>query len=225
MIDNGIDYSLMTACSNMIKQYCSNIETSSALECLKSHKDDHNFDSTCKHIVIERMIDQNRDYRLNPVLQKACQHDIALYCREVIAQSLGEKELNGKMIKCLKNKFREAKLKPKCEIQMTNILREQALNYNLNPLLRTVCAAEIETLCKPSSDVDDNTGAVEECLKNALLHKHIVNGECKQEVAAMIEESRADIHVDPLLQRACSLDIMKYCRDVPQGNGRRKYSF
>lgn len=38
----------------------------------------------------------------------------------------------------------------------------------------------------------------------------------------MIEEAKADIHVDPLLQRACALDVTKYCVDVPPGAGRSK---
>lgn len=45
------------------------------------------------------------------------------------------------------------------------------------------------------------------------------------EVAALIEEGRADIHVDPLLQRACSIDLLKYCGDVQPGAGRCKIIF
>lgn len=56
-----------------------------------------------------------------------------------------DKELQGKVIKCLKNKFREAKLTNKCEEQMAIILREAALNYHLNPLLATMCAEEVKT--------------------------------------------------------------------------------
>lgn len=36
---------------------------------------------------------------------------------------------------------------PKCEQQMTIILREAALNYHLNPLLATMCAREVIILC------------------------------------------------------------------------------
>lgn len=54
-----------------------------------------------------------------------------------------DKELEGKVIRCLKIKFRESKLLTKCEHQMTNILREAALNYHLNPLLATMCAHEV----------------------------------------------------------------------------------
>lgn len=46
--------------------------------------------------------------------------------------------------------------------------------------------------------------------------------ECRVQVADLIEESRADINVDPLLTEACAVDLKKYCSDVPQGAGRRE---
>lgn len=67
---------------------------------------------------------------------------------------------------------------------------------------------------------NDNSGKVEECLKEAFLDGRISDRACRLEVAGLIEEAKADIHVDPILSRACSLDITKYCIDVPHGNSR-----
>lgn len=108
-----------------------------------------------------------------------------------------------------------------CEQQMAIVLREAALNYQLIPVLRNVCEDEIRRIC---GNTDDSlgSGAVLECLKVALLHNKIERRECQVEVAGLIEEAKADIHVDPLLQRACAVDITKYCNDIPQGAGRRK---
>lgn len=66
---------------------------------------------------------------------------------------------------------------------------------------------------------------VEECLKNALLNHKIVSAECAHEVAQIIEEAEVDIEADPLLERACALDLLKYCKDLEHGAGRRKGSF
>lgn len=63
---------------------------------------------------------------------------------------------------------------------------------------------------------------MEECLKNALLKRKIVSAECAHEVAQIIEEAEVDIEADPLLERACALDLLKYCKDVEHGAGRRK---
>lgn len=58
------------------------------------------------------------------------------------------------MIGCLKKKFREAKLSSSCEHQVAIVLREQALNYHLDPLLSTMCRAEIDSICKPTDQSD-----------------------------------------------------------------------
>lgn len=66
------------------------------------------------------------------------------------------------------------------------------------------------------------TFQVEECLKNALLNHQIVSAECAREVVQIIEETEIDIEADPLLERACAFDLLKYCRDLEHGAGRRK---
>ena len=44
---------------------------------------------------------------------------------------------------------------------------------------------------------------------------------CGEAVATLIEFSNADIHTDPVLHDACSLDLSKFCREVPQGNSQQ----
>ncbi|CAK9816133.1 Golgi apparatus protein 1 [Anthophora quadrimaculata] len=216
--DSSSDFALLNTCRVMIRQFCHDISRSQALDCLKKYKDEQTFDEKCKHIVIQRMIEQNTDYRFNTALQTACSYDINKHCKEVLLHEPTDKELEGKVIRCLKIKFREAKLTPRCEHQMTNILREAALNYHLNPLLATMCAHEIETICRAD---ENDLGAVEECLKMEFnAGNRDMKEECRLEIADLIEQRRADINVDPLLQKACAVDVSKYCSDVPQGAGR-----
>lgn len=224
LTDSATDYTLISTCRDMIRQYCHDTEKSKVLDCLKVHKDEMLFDTNCHMIVINRMIEQNTDYRFNPLLQEACKKNIAEHCTKIVATAKQNEELNGKVVDCLKVKFREGKLTPLCEERMTEVLHEQALNYKLNPLLQTVCKAEIQVICKPSDDGDER-GEVEECLKLNFLNGKIVNPECKFEVALLIQEAKADIHVDPLLQRACTVDLLKYCSNVKSGNGRREFEF
>lgn len=223
LTDSATDYTLLNSCRDMIRQYCHDTDTAKTLECLKIHKDEPLFDGVCRLVVVNRMIEQNMDIRFNPMLQSACSKNIADYCTNIVASAKQNEELNGKVVGCLKAKFREGKLTKKCEQQMTEVLHEQALNYKLNPLLKTVCSAEIAILCKPKDDVEEY-GEVEECLKLAFLNHKIISHECKFEVATLIQEAKADIHVDPLLQRACTVDLLKYCSNVPSGNGRCKFS-
>lgn len=162
------------------------------------------------------------DFRFNPILQKSCKSNIAQYCSQIVMTLKQDEEMNGAVINCLKNKFREGKLTSDCEKQMTEVLHEQALNYKLNPLLQSVCRNEIEQVCTPKDDKIEDNGEIEECLKNMFLDGKILTKECKLEVAILIQEAKADIHVDPILQRACTVDLLKYCSNVQSGNGRRK---
>lgn len=70
-------------------------------------------------------------------------------------------ELQGKMLYCLKEKFRESKLEKTCENELANVLKEQALNYRLDPLLGKLCKAEIQTICAvPNDSITNSDGQV-----------------------------------------------------------------
>ncbi|VVC97266.1 unnamed protein product [Leptidea sinapis] len=220
--DNGVDYHLMTSCSDMIDLYCHNTEPTILLDCLKVHHNQPDFDKNCNIVVTNRMIEQNMDYRFNNNLQSACKGDIHKFCSNIILHEPKDVELQGKVLYCLKEKFRESKLEGTCENELANVLKEQALNYRLDPLLGKLCKAEIQTICaKPNDSITNSDGQVEECLKNALLNHKIVSAECAQEVVQIIEETEVDIEADPLLERACALDLLKYCKDLEHGAGRR----
>lgn len=219
LTDVKTDFTLQNACKGMIKQFCPNIEPAKLLNCLKVHKDEQMFEHHCHMVVVNRLITQNQDYRFNPELQHACYKDIADHCTKVVVEAKENEEMNGKVINCLKVKFRQGKLVPKCEKQMLEILHDQALNYRLNPLLVSMCKSEIDVLC--NFEEDDEDGQVEECLKKQLLANKIIAPECKIEVATLIQEARADIHVDPILFKSCSVDLLKYCSKVEGGNGRK----
>lgn len=106
---------------------------------------------------------------------------------------------------------------------MVKILQEQALNYKLNPLLQIFCRHEIAVLCNPDG-YNQEHGLVEECLKTAFLNQKIVNRDCRLEVATLIAETKADIHVDPILEAACTVDLLRYCSNVRNGNGQSEFT-
>ncbi|XP_015126768.1 Golgi apparatus protein 1 [Diachasma alloeum] len=218
-LDSSSDFLLWNTCQSMIGQFCQkDPDKSKVFDCLKGVKDEVSFDEKCKDLVVRRMIEQNTDYRFNGALHAACSHDIITQCDKVVHNEPADRELEGKVVKCLKIKFREGKLRARCQKQMTIILKEAAQNYHLNPLLVAMCSHEIQTICHSE---DDDSDAVEECLKMQFNKGNPeMREECKVEIADLIEEAKADIHFDPLLHRACSNDVVKYCSDVAQGSGR-----
>lgn len=45
------------------------------------------------------------DYRLNPVLRKACRVDIPKFCKSILNKASEDSELEGQVISCLKLKY------------------------------------------------------------------------------------------------------------------------
>lgn len=99
--DSGTDYTLINTCKDMVYKFCRNTESLKLLDCLKAYKDDENFDQRCHLVVVNRMIEQNTDYRFNPSLQSACGKNIDRYCSNVVATAKANEELNGKVSRIL----------------------------------------------------------------------------------------------------------------------------
>ncbi|GIY71110.1 golgi apparatus protein 1 [Caerostris extrusa] len=202
MIDNSIDYALISTCKPMIKKYCSDTELTQILECLKEKRDDNGMERTCRKIVLKRMVEQHSDYRLNPRLKQACIRDIPKFCSSVISENKDATEFEGKVIGCLKQQYRKnKKLSRLCENEIVRLMRDVAQDYNLDPQLVQACASEVQSKCSEEPNI-------EECLKI-------------KEVARLIFEGKADIQSDPLLYRICITDIKHFCSDIPAGHGRQ----
>ena len=63
-----------------------------------------------------------------------------------------------------------------------------------------------------------------ECLKNLLSKGKLLESgdgrECEKEVATLVEKEAAmlDVSSDKVLFDACSMDLGKFCRNIPEGN-------
>ncbi|XP_048885953.1 Golgi apparatus protein 1b isoform X2 [Brienomyrus brachyistius] len=219
MMDPERDYQLMRVCKQMIKRFCPDSDAKSMLQCLKQNKNSELMDPKCKQMITKRQITQNTDFRLNPVLRKACKADIPKFCQSVLNKATDDSELEGQVISCLKLKYADQRLSPDCEDQIRVILQESALDYRLDPQLQMHCTDEISRLCAEEAAAQEQTGQVEECLKINLLK--IKHDPCKKEVLNILKESKADIFVDPVLHTACALDIKHHCAAIPPGRGRQ----
>ncbi|XP_072403853.1 Golgi apparatus protein 1 isoform X1 [Chiloscyllium punctatum] len=224
MSDPELDYTLMRVCKQMIKRYCADADSKYVLQCLKQNKNAELMDPKCKQMITKRQITQNTDYRLNPVLRKACKADIPKFCQSVLNNVKDGKELEGQVVSCLKLKYADQvltgqRLSSDCEDQIRVIIQESALDYRLDPQLQIHCTKEINTLCAEEAAAQEQTGQVEECLKINLLK--ITAEPCKKEVLNMLQESKADIFVDPVLHAACGLDIKHQCASIQPGKGRQ----
>ena len=65
---------------------------------------------------------------------------------------------------------------------------------------------------------ENDNGQVEECLK--MKFTELGSIECQRHVAMLITAVQVDIHTDPILHRACAIDLVSYCKEIPPGEGR-----
>ncbi|XP_036066667.1 Golgi apparatus protein 1 isoform X1 [Oryzias melastigma] len=219
MSDPELDYQLMRVCKQMIKRFCTEADARNILQCLKQNKNSELMDPKCKQMITKRQITQSTDYRLNPVLRKACRVDIPKFCQSILHKASEDSELEGQVISCLKLKYADQRLSTDCEDQIRVILQESALDYRLDPQLKAHCTEEISSLCAEEAAAQEQMGQVEECLKVNLLK--IKHEDCKKEVLNMLKESKADIFVDPVLHTACALDLKHHCAAITPGRGRQ----
>eukprot|EP00092_Neocalanus_flemingeri_P071922 GFUD01088424.1.p1 GENE.GFUD01088424.1~~GFUD01088424.1.p1 ORF type:complete len:1134 (-),score=335.63 GFUD01088424.1:2263-5664(-) len=221
--DNDIDFALMRGCKREIKEHCADEDAKNVLQCLKDFSDDSNFDLKCLKVIGKRIIQHAKDYRLNPSLADSCKRDIPKFCGDVLNKiNKGDEEFyEGHVIACLKQKAiqKHSKLSDQCRKEIMNILSDSAKIVDADPVLEQNCPNSL-AICRNKPNVD--TGMkINECLKEMFEKKTLVDGElCNKHLAQIIEGTGADIHADPVLHNACAVDLRKFCRDVPQGEGR-----
>lgn len=215
MEDPTTDFQLQRHCHISISRFCSSSPPAEIIFCLRDIQREVQVEPKCRRLLLKRLQIQNSDYRLNPRLKSACDRDIPKFCSKVISSNHDlTVELDGQMIACLKNQYTKSRLSQSCETEVLAIIRESAANYKLDPVLVKECGNEIEAGCSGESDV-------EECLKVRFQSKLLKSESCKEQVARLLDEGRADIQSDVLLLKACSNDINALCGDILSGHGRQ----
>ncbi|XP_078689897.1 Golgi apparatus protein 1-like isoform X16 [Branchiostoma floridae x Branchiostoma belcheri] len=219
LTDNSVDYGFMRDCKPMVKRFCPQSDPKDVLHCLRKNKNNEFMDERCRKAITQRQIEQAEDYRLDVELQKKCKKDVPKFCRDVLAEARST-ELEGKVIGCLKAKVGKNRLSPQCEDHIKELMREAAIDYRMDPQLAQGCMEEMTKMCSEEM-TNPETGSVEECLKKKFSEKNKFSKMCQTQVLRLLQEGKADIHVDPLLHQSCALDIKHYCAGIPAGEGRQ----
>ena len=157
-IFNKVDQHLMTTCKKEIKHFCreSDFEPNGILTCLKLAKDDSLFSHHCRQVVRKRVIQQSKDFRLNPNLQVACAPDMSRHCTHLINENPNVERdfLDGKLINCLMKKVMADRqmVGPQCRAEIKQMMRQAAVDFETDPILLQYCPNSISK-CKESLDL------------------------------------------------------------------------
>ncbi|KAH0619456.1 hypothetical protein JD844_000099 [Phrynosoma platyrhinos] len=203
--DIRLEPDLYEACKTDIKNYCQNVPYGNAqiIECLKENKKqlntrchqkvfklqetemmDPELDYTLMRVCKQMIKDSDfapflslADYRLNPVLRKACKADIPKFCQSILSKAKDDSELEGQVISCLKLKYADQ--------EVLNMLKESKADIFVDPVLHTACALDIKHHC---AAIPPGRGRQMSCLMEALEDKRVrLQPECKKRLNDRIE--------------------------------------
>ncbi|TMS33552.1 hypothetical protein L596_001281 [Steinernema carpocapsae] len=232
LVDNSLDDELQRLCKHDIDKYCpkQNEDGGNVLECLANSKIVRLLKKPCFKIVKVRMQEQARDIRLRPGLLQACREDARQHCpqdfNKISDPKYQQTVLEGVIVGCLREKFSQMRgqihLAANCKAEISKVIVESELDIELDRPLYESCKSTIEHHCRDK--VIESGGSFEtvlDCLKNDFYTGAISDQNCAKEVARRTRESLVDIQLDPVLQDACSLDLKRYCSDVPAGQSRQ----
>jgi Golgi apparatus protein 1 len=227
-MDNSFDDELMKKCQFDLRKFCGGTtEGDTALKCLSNSKIVRALQPNCQKIVHERMKEQSRDDRLRPGLLKVCEDDAKQYCEKeynkIRNRQYGEQQLGAVISSCLRAQLARfnVPISTACKAELSFVILEAEFDIQLDPMLYKACKETIPLHC--SNKIVKEGGRFEtvlECLKADFYTNLIQDQECAKQLARITQEALVDIHLDPVLHEACSVDIARICRDVPPGQSR-----
>ncbi|CAD5216477.1 unnamed protein product [Bursaphelenchus xylophilus] len=227
--DNSFDTELQRTCSFDINKYCRSQSDDKVLDCLSNTKIIRLLQKGCQKLVKERMLERFEDDRLNPGLLAACKDEAETHCpeeyRRLNSPQRSQDALGPAIANCLRAKYSQFNSKvhlgPQCKDEVSKIILESEFDVTLDPQLYQACKGIINRHCSNTIITKGgNFDSVLECLKADLYTNQISDRNCAAQLIRRTQESLVDIHMDPSLHEACSVDIQRICREVPPGQGR-----
>uniref|UniRef100_A0A914H8J5 Golgi apparatus protein 1 n=1 Tax=Globodera rostochiensis TaxID=31243 RepID=A0A914H8J5_GLORO len=229
-LDNTFDDELQNSCKYDIGKYCGSQKGDKVLDCLMNTKIVRLLQKGCLKVVKERMLERVKDDRLNPSLLESCQKEAEQYCaddyKKINNPQYTQQQLGPIIATCLRTQFAKftgggMHLSMGCKDELSKLILESEFDIQLDPALYKACRRTINKHCANAIIArGGNYDTVLECLKADFYANQIPDRDCAQQLARRTQESLIDIHLDPGLHEACSVDIQRVCREVPPGQSR-----
>eukprot|EP00270_Netrium_digitus_P010393 TRINITY_DN3221_c1_g1_i5.p1 TRINITY_DN3221_c1_g1~~TRINITY_DN3221_c1_g1_i5.p1 ORF type:complete len:932 (-),score=260.15 TRINITY_DN3221_c1_g1_i5:314-3109(-) len=211
--DIRLNVKLFRACLNDKKKFCKDVIPGDARvkDCLEDHRLDPDFSPRCKEEFDEMMARRASDFRLDVNLRKYCKSDISEICYPDAEDITDVANWDAKVIQCLQD-YREELKDPKCKSQVHVLTKRSAESLRFDKPLADACYADRQTHCK---DVPDGMAQVFRCLQD---HRDVLKEVCRAAIFEQEVRMAEDIDFKFPMKLACSEELTKFCKDVPQGH-------
>ena len=211
--DWRVDPILRSACSSVVDKACRKIDGGNGrvISCLMEKLNTDAMTEDCEIALLQIQYFISRDFKLDPMLYKACKYDAVTLCKAKLQWADGsehQSENDPLIFPCLYNYAYNSdlrgKLKPGCEQQVRRVMRQRAVSVDLMPEIEDACMDDLANLCF------DNTGKGEEiaCLQNKLRD---LSPKCKEIVTNFTETQSGHIELNTVVNVNCRVPIEKLC--------------
>lgn len=172
--------------------------------------------SDCALELFRQEVENSDDIRLSLRLYKACQADQQRFCEHI---AYGASRIKD----CLEDHRLQPKFSSECRIEIEDMMRRRAGNYQLDPELTKACETDIYQTCKSQMKGANGTenvhsGRVTMCLVDHQEELQVQ--ECRDAVHRVVKRASQDLRFDENLAQACYDDKESHCKDIDPGSAR-----
>ncbi|CAH3040966.1 unnamed protein product [Pocillopora meandrina] len=216
--DYRIDHTLYQACEPVVQTVCKDKGKKEGdvmvLSCLMENLHTDNMIPECEVQLLHLEFFIARDFKLDPVMQKACQGDVQKVCG---ADSLEDQDSHpvSLILSCLYRHIvldTGVKVSPKCAAHVERAMHQRAVDVHLMPEIQRAYVVDLGKQCSDQVEKEEI-----ECLQEKFDN---LTDTCQKAISDFTEGGgRGDYKLDRVLVRACSGMVTKFCEDiVTQGN-------
>ncbi|CAH3167753.1 unnamed protein product [Porites lobata] len=201
------------ACKKDAQQLCPKVTSKYELvECLSKkirdaiiNEDEPEVSEKCRRELRVEKEEESEDVRFDPIIIAQCMGDINRLCANA-------PKGQARVLECLRDHRRE--LSGSCKDALFEREEEEIEDPELDYKLRRPCKKMIKMFC---NDVEPSE--MFSCLKENK-HKPEFDKSCSDMITKRQIRQSQDVRLNPQLMKFCRLDIPKFCKDIPTGEGK-----
>ncbi|GFO47337.1 Golgi apparatus protein 1 [Plakobranchus ocellatus] len=199
--DFRFNHKFREACQQSVEKHCKNKKTKfEVVACLSDTlmEHEHRISQRCQKQLRFELLQRGESIKLDPALEKACKDDVPKFCKS-------ERDSGGEVIECLHR--HKKRLSDSCHRVVFQREKDDAVFGDYTVL--HVCKKMIKKHC----DLNSDEATLMDCL-NEFKDDEDFDEPCRLIIQRREVEKSHDIRLNPHLQKACRLDIHKYCANI-----------
>lgn len=185
------------------------------MQCLQDNME--NLADKCHEAVESYTEIEAQHVELNPFISKYCSKIIESLC-----DSDNSNEDGGVMDCLIENKNNPlVKSNPPCRSSIEHFQIISLKDFKFTYKFKIACKVHAMRLC---SNRAGSRSEVVACLSEHILNATVqkmrssIPKDCRQQLKSQIFQQREKINFDPVLEKACAMDIKKFCQHISSGN-------